>query len=259
MPAKRKTTPETEAALRRLWIATGEAVARNRGVPGLEATPGYTLGGRRRQYRNPEPRVFVARRRLRTRGTTRMTDAHPLVTALWDTLPEGERRRSRLFFHCDRCPVRFTKKGAIADSYRCGRVGVYSAPSQKERATAELRASTDPRRLDPQNEFEEGLAQVWDELSALHRRTLYAWLRPASEGGELGLWSAPSPDREWALEGAPSPEAFRSRIRTAERAAARALAGRVFPDRDYSIKTRGRKGFDYERLWEDYLSVGQMP
>jgi hypothetical protein len=93
--------------------------------------------------------------------------------------------------------------------------------------------------------FEESLAVVWDELSHLHRRTLYAWLRPADES------------REWALEGAPSPEAFTSRTRTAERAAARALARQVFPEVDYSIKTRGRRGFDYKRFWNDYLSVGK--
>jgi hypothetical protein len=176
-----------------------------------------------------------------------MQDADPLVTALWDTLPKEERRRTRLFAHCGICPVRFTKKGAIADSYRCGRVGVYSRPSHKERIAAEVRASAEPPRLDPRNEFEEGLGQVWDELSTLHRRTLYAWLRPA-----LAF-------REWALEGAPSPEAFASRVRTAERAAARALARRAFPCVDYSIKTRGRRGFDYERFWDDYLSIGQTP
>jgi hypothetical protein len=84
---------------------------------------------------------------------------------------------------------------------------------------------------------------VWDELSSPHRRTLHAWLRPTDER------------REWALEGAPSPEAFESRKKTAERAAARLLAARRFPGEDYSIKTRGRRGFDYERLWEDWLNT----
>jgi hypothetical protein len=250
MPAKRKTTAQTKAALQRLFAARDKWERNLRVTPppsGMELTPGFTLGGARREYRNPEPRVWVMRRRVRIPSTVRMQDADPLVTALWDTLPKDERRRSRLFAHCPACPVRFTKRGAIADAYRCGKVGRYTPPSRKEQMSAEVRASIEPPRLDPQNDFEEGVARVWDELSTLHRRTLYAWLRPAT------------PHREWALEGAPSPEAFASRVRTAERAVARALAPRAFPDVDYSIKTRGRRGFDYERFWDDYLSVGQMP
>lgn len=261
MPAKRKTTPETTVAIRRLfaavhgdddpeaWDYRGTSTA----FEGMESTPGYTIqrdagvrGGPRFFHRNPEPVVWVLRRRVRVPGTGRMQDTHPLVTALWATLPEGERRRSRLFVHCGRCPVRFTKKGAIADAHRCGRVGVYSPPSRKERVSAQVRASMEPPRLDPRNEFEAAVAQVWDELKPLHRRTLYAWMRPA-----IGR-------REWALEGAPSPEAFASRVRTAERAVARALAARL-PQADYSVKTRGRRGFDYERFWDDYLGVGQTP
>lgn len=256
MPAKLKTTPDTAAALRRIFAARDEWERNERftwPLYGMERTPGFLPNYKvelleaddRGAHR--EPRVWVMRRRVRVPGTGRMEDTDPLVVALWETLPEKERRRSRLFAHCGRCPVRFTKKGAMADARRCGRVGRYTPPSRKERVSAEVRASMEPPRLDLDSEFEAGLARVWDDLSALHRRTLYAWLRPAD------------PTREWALEGAPSPEAFASRIRTAERAAARALARRACSTANYSIKTGGRPGFDYGRFWDEYLSVGQTP
>jgi len=132
MPAKRKTTPQTAEALRRLFDACDEG----RAWPprGLERTPGFTLGGLRRQHRNPEPVVWVLKRRLRIPDRAAMEDADALVTALWDTIPAGERRRSRLFVHCAACPVRFTKKGAIADARR--KLGVSQREGSGRRAVA---------------------------------------------------------------------------------------------------------------------------
>jgi hypothetical protein len=137
----------------------------------------------------------------------------------------------------------------------------YSPPTSKERAAADIRGSIEPPELlDARDEYERAVAAVWQELSPLHRRTLYAALRPTRELAAVRTGIDPSflayyelgPDREWALEGAPSPEAFTSRLRTARRALARALAARFFPEADYSVKTRGRRGFDYERFWEDW-------
>jgi hypothetical protein len=260
MPARRKTTPDTDAALGRLFDARSEWERNERiewPVSGLERTPGYTVHvetvrrdyidgkptkrvfakeGKRKKIK--EPRVWVLRKRLQVEPG-RMVDADPLVTALWDTIPEVERRRSRLFVHCELCPVRFTKKGAMADAARCEH---RRTQERKEAVSAEVRASVEPPRLvlDEWDEVEEAIVLVWDDLSTLHRRTLYAWRRPAVPG------------REWALEGAPSPEAFASRIRTAKKVVARRVAARVFPDVDYSIKTGGRPGFDYERFWNDW-------
>jgi hypothetical protein len=193
-----------------------------------------------------------------------MRSTDPLVVALWDTLPAGERRRSRLFACCADCPVRFTKRGAMADAMRHARpLGRYSPPTSKERVAAELRVASEPPELEPRDDHERAVSEVWHELSLAHRRTLYAVYRPtlavaAERRGELWPWRF-EPDREWALEGAPTPEAFISRVRTAQRALARALAARFLADTDYSVKTRGRRGFDYGRFWEDWdahLSVG---
>ena len=244
MPAKRKTTSETQDALRRLFAAreAWENLERLDWPPtGMRQTSEYVTNSKGETlYRNPT-RVWILRRRVRVKDTTEMRDADPLVTALWDTLPEGERRRSRLFVCCVDCPVRFTKKGAIADVLRHKRPpGRYSPPSRKERVSAEVRASIEPPKLDPRDDEEKAIAEVWAQLSEAHRRTLFAWMRPA-------VWH-----REWALEGAPSPEAFTSRVRTARRALARALAPSFFPDTDYTVKTRGRRGFDYDRFWKDW-------
>jgi hypothetical protein len=93
MPAAIKTKPETAAALERLFLAWYEWSRNERSVwppPGMEQTPGFTLGGKYKQYRNEEPIVWVLRRRLRTEGTATMQDADALVTALWETLPEED-------------------------------------------------------------------------------------------------------------------------------------------------------------------------
>jgi hypothetical protein len=156
--------------------------------------------------------------------------------------------------------VRFTKQGAIADAGRCGRIRRYSPATTEERAEAAARAAKEPPRLDPRNGAERAIAEVWDDLSPAHRRTLHAVMRPTAERAAeqrglnrllLGLYDV-GPDREWAVEGAPSPEAFASRVRTAERALARALAARFVPEVDYSVKTGGRRGFDYDRFWADW-------
>jgi hypothetical protein len=256
MPAKRKTTAETQAALRRLFDARAEWERNERDtwpLVGMELTPGYTIHrhkwrtNRKRgvggveYFRNPEPRVWVLRRQMREEHTTLMEDTDPLVAALWNTLPEGERRRSRLFACCAECPVRFTKKGAIADTYRHGRVGRYDPPSPKELQAARLRAAAPPPELDPRDDFERMVAEVWPELTPLQRRTLYAVMRP----------SGPRARREWALEGASSPQAFESRVRAARRGLARAL-GRRFCPGEYDLPGPGRTGFDYARFFAEW-------
>jgi hypothetical protein len=228
VPAKIKTDAKTQAALERLFAERDEWQQNKRLSPprGMERT---------RLLEEDAAQVWVFQRTQRVEGTrSEKTDA----AALWATLPKAERRRSRLFAHCVECPVRFTKKGAIADALRHGESrGRYRPPSPKERIAAELRVSTEPPELVPRDFDERAMLEVWHELTPLQRRTLYADRRPARPG------------REWALEGAPSPEAFRSRVRSAERALARALAARFLPDVDLSVKTRGRRGFDYDRFW----------
>jgi hypothetical protein len=166
-----------------------------------------------------------------------MRNTDPLVVALWRTLPERERRRSRLFAHCVECPVRFTKKGAIADALRHKCPSPRRRPTQKERMGAKVWASTGPPEFVPQDFEERAMVSVWDELTPQQRQTLYAIYRP------------PHGARAWVITGSPSPEAFTSRRRSAERALARALAARYLPENDYSLKTGGRRGFDYDRFW----------
>jgi hypothetical protein len=233
VPAKIKTTDKTQAVLERLFAARDAWEQNDRVFPpsGMELTQRH--GDEQHGY---EEQVWVFRRTERVAETIRSEKTE--AAALWATLPKAERRRSRLFAHCVECPVRFTKKGAIADALRHDEArGRYMPPSPKERLAAELRSKTEPPELVPRDFEERAMLEVWHELTPLQRRTLHAVHRPARPG------------REWALEGAPSPEAFRSRVRSAERALARALAARFLPDVDFSVKTRGRRGFDYDRFW----------
>jgi hypothetical protein len=245
MPAKLKTTAETQTALRRLFEARAQWERNERDVwppLGMERTPGFTVQespwGTWR-HENREPQVWVLRRQVRQRGTIQMQDTDPLVTALWDTLPEAERRRSRLFACCANCPVRFTKKGAIADTYRCGRVTYDAAANQEERQAARLASEAPPPELDPQNHFERMVVEVWPRLTTLQRRTLYAEMRPS--GGA----------RRWAVQGASSPQAYASRVRSAYRGLAREL-GRRFRPGKYDLPGAGRTGFDYERFFDEW-------
>jgi hypothetical protein len=190
-------------------------------------------------YRD-EPRVWVFRRQVRVEDSWRMRDTDPLVTALWKTLPKTERRRTRLFACCADCPVRFTKVGAIADAYRHDERGLrmYDPPTEKELLAARLRRESPPPELDLSNDFERDyVSVVWNDLKPQHRRTLYALWRP---GG-----------REWALEGCSSPQAWASRVRSAERALARAL-GRTFCPGEYDLPGPGRYGFDYDRFFSEW-------
>jgi hypothetical protein len=139
MPAKRKTTAETRAALRRLFAAREEWERNEREMwppVGMGRTRGVRIvrGRSGAVYRNVEPVVWVLRRGVRLAREVKSQDADPLVMALWDTLPPSERRRSRLFVHCPSCPVRFTKKGAIADALRCARsTGIARRPRKSGR------------------------------------------------------------------------------------------------------------------------------
>lgn len=241
MPAKIKTTPRTQEALRALLDSRDPLVPEHDPV-GLTYIAGTTYSNRLLEKMDRWPRLIMLQRRVRIEGTGRTTPADPLVRAVWATLPAKERKRMRLFAHCADCGVRFTKRGAIADALRCnGKPKWDDPPTEQEQLAAQLRAAAEPPELAPQNEFEQMVVEVWGELTSTQRRTLYAMMRPSVHA------------REWALEGAPSRGAWASRKRAAREALARALAARYEPGTDYSLKTGGRRGFDYDRFfgtWE---------